>query len=103
MSPMMITTIFLGVFGKKAKFIVTPKDTHHLTFKDVIMASWSSIVFGVLVGVATYFAYQNIIPTLFLVLACFLSPFAILLSNIPLNNVKNKDYIEEVDCNKSFV
>lgn len=91
MSPMMISTVVLGIFGKKAKFIITPKETKHITFGEMINASWVSVIFGLGIAVATYFAYKSLVPTLILSLCCVLCPIVISLANIPTHHGKQTE------------
>ena len=90
MEPMMISTIILGVFGKKAKFIITPKDAKYITFSEMLKTSYVSVIFGLIIAVTTYFAYKSLIPTLILSLCCMLCPVVILMANIPVNQHKAK-------------
>jgi len=95
MGPMMIITIILGAFGKKAKFIVTPKGERKISLFNAFINSLDAIIFGTLVAVTTYFAYGNIMPTLVLSLACWLAPVAILIANIELHKKKTLQVEEE--------
>ncbi len=81
MEPMMVSTVILELFGKKAKFIITPKEERKMTFLDILKASWSPIIFGALIAVLTYFAFHSLIPTLFLTACCVLCPVVVILSN----------------------
>lgn len=80
--PMMIWTVTLAVFGKKAKFIVTPKEERKLTVKDALLGCYDSLVFAVIVGVLTYATYFSIMPSLLIVGCCALAPIAVLIANI---------------------
>lgn len=82
LSPMMIKTIFLGLFGKKAKFIITPKTAKEISIKEAFTASLDSLLFGVLIIVLGYFSTGTIVPFLFIILGCLGAPFAILSANI---------------------
>ncbi len=82
--PMMIGTVILALFGKKAKFIVTPKEEKRLSVKDAVVGSYDSILFAVIVGILTYATYFSLAPTILLVLCCTLTPMAILVANIPI-------------------
>ena len=86
--PMMIGTVLLALFGKKAKFIVTPKEETHISLKDALKGSYDSILFAVAVGLLTYGTYFSLAPTILMVLCCTLTPIAILVANLP--TPKNK-------------
>ena len=84
--PMMIGTVTLALFGKKAKFIVTPKEEKRLTVKDALAVSYDSLLFAAIIGTLTYFTYFSIVPTLLLVGCCILTPFAVLAANISVKD-----------------
>lgn len=90
LTPMMIKTVSLAVFGKKAKFIVTPKTKNKISFGRALKYSLDSLIFAVVIGVSTYFAFGEILPSLIIVICCSLSPFVILLANISVKKkIKN--------------
>lgn len=82
--PMMIGTVVLALFGRKAKFIVTPKEEKRLSVKDALLGSYDSILFALVVGILTYATYFSLAPTILMVLCCTLTPAAILVANIPV-------------------
>jgi cellulose synthase/poly-beta-1,6-N-acetylglucosamine synthase-like glycosyltransferase len=82
--PMMIGTVLLALFGKKAKFIVTPKEERRISVKDAVKGSYDSIVFAIIVGLLTYGTYFSLAPTILMVLCCTLTPIAILVANVPV-------------------
>lgn len=86
--PMMIGTVILALFGKKAKFIVTPKEETKLTVKDAIKGSYDSILFAFVVGVLTYITYFSLAPTILIVACCALTPLAILVANVSVKEKK---------------
>ena len=81
--PMMIGTVILALFGKKAKFIVTPKEEQWLSIKDALKGSYDSILFALAIGLLTYGTYFSLAPTILMVLCCTLTPIAILVANLP--------------------
>ena len=85
MAPMMIRTVILGLFGKKAKFIITPKETHHISFWEIIKTTYDSIIFGLIIGALTFLAYRSLVPSIILTASCLLSPFVVMASNIAVN------------------
>lgn len=80
--PMMIGTVVCALFGKKAKFIVTPKEEKRITVKDALLGSFDSLIFAFVIGLLTYFTYFSILPTALIVGCCALAPLAILVANI---------------------
>lgn len=84
LAPMMLKTVFLGMCGKKAKFIVTPKTSEKFSFKEAIRYSWDSILFSLIIGILSIASCGSILPVIYIVLGCALAPVAIALSNISL-------------------
>lgn len=82
--PMMICTVTLALLGKKAKFIVTPKEERKLTFKDAVLGCYDSLIFAFIIGLATYTTYFSLMPTLLLVGCCALAPLAVLIANFAI-------------------
>jgi cellulose synthase/poly-beta-1,6-N-acetylglucosamine synthase-like glycosyltransferase len=80
--PMMIVTVLCALFGKKAKFIVTPKEEKRISVKEAVRGSLDSIFFAVIIGILTYFTYFSLLPTFLLVSCCALTPLAVLAANV---------------------
>ena len=85
LAPMMIKTVFLGLCGKKAVFLVTPKQTEKFTASEAIRYSIDSILFGIAIGALCLIACGSVLPVIFIVAGCLSAPFIILLSNIPVS------------------
>lgn len=88
LAPMMLRTVLLGICGKKAVFVVTPKASEKFTFKEILKYSWDSILFAVLIGVFSFVACGSVLPVIFIVAGCLPAPFIILLSNFRLHEKK---------------
>lgn len=86
LSPMMIKTVFLGVFGKKAKFIVTPKEDKKISFIQTIKITFDSVLFGIAVAIICYFACESILPVTLIFVSCIFAPIVVLLANIKIKN-----------------
>ena len=81
--PMMIATVVCALFGKKARFIVTPKEERKISIKDALIGSYDSLIFACVVGLLTGITYFSPAPTILLVGSCALAPLAILVANLP--------------------
>ncbi|WFQ95697.1 Glycan synthase of Mollicutes GsmA [Mycoplasma feriruminatoris] len=93
MTVFLVASSLLGLFNKRVKFVVTPKESKKIKFIYIVLHSLIPIIFGVGVAVLTYFAWHTILPTLIISLPCVLTPFLIATSNIRLRTkekVKNK-------------
>ena len=80
--PIMIVTVVCALFGKKAKFIVTPKEERRISVREALKGSLDSIIFAIVIGILTYFTYFSFAPTLLLVGCCALTPIAVLTANV---------------------
>lgn len=81
---MLLTSLisaFLGIFGKKAKFIVTPKDDVKYGFWDAIKIQWKEILFAIIIAIPTILVWGNPLPVILIVLTSVLSFFLIFFSN----------------------
>ncbi len=87
---MMLKTIFLGILGKKATFIVTPKQSEKFIVGEMIKYSWDSLVFGAAIGTLSYFACGSVLPVIFIVAGCAAAPLIIALSNWSLTPDKKR-------------
>ena len=105
LSPMMIKTVVLGVMGKKATFIVTPKENSKISLVETFKATYDTLLFMVIVGVLGYFACGSIVPLLFILITCALSPIMVLLANIAIKPkvIKTKQKIKVKKAKKSKV
>ncbi|MDY5820886.1 MAG: hypothetical protein SPJ70_06210, partial [Candidatus Borkfalkiaceae bacterium] len=89
LAPMMLKTVLLGVFGKKATFIVTPKESENFSVFETIKYTFDSLVFAVVLGALSLIACGSLLPVIFVVAGCFASPFIVALSNISLPTKKD--------------
>ena len=84
LAPMMLKTVFLGILGKKATFIVTPKQSEKFRLSETIKYSRDSFLFGSIIGILSVLACGSVLPVIFVVAGCIAAPFIIALSNFSL-------------------
>ena len=82
MAPMMIKTVFQGAMGKKAVFLVTPKDSRFFSIREIIRFSWDSLYFSAAIGAFCYLSCGTVFPALLVVGSCALAPLVVALSNV---------------------
>ena len=90
LTPMMIKTVTLAIFGKKARFIVTPKNEKKISLFEAFKYSIDSFLFAIIIGALTYFSFKNVLPSILFVICCLFAPVVILLANIKTKEKKNK-------------
>ena len=82
----MLTTSLLsalfGMFGKKAKFIVTPKSSQKITLGFALKFQWKEIAFSTLLLVLSLFFHGGILPVLLIILTGYSSIALLFFSNI---------------------
>ena len=93
LAPMMLRTVLLGAFGKKAVFTVTPKQSENFSFEEIIRYSWDSVLFATAIGVLSFFACGSVLPVIFIAVGCALAPFIIALSNIRVRQKPRTAYL----------
>lgn len=71
----------LGMFGKKAVFLVTPKDTQRITWKQAIIQNKEELVFAVVMTVISELFHQSFLPVALLVVPAILSVYLTRISN----------------------
>lgn len=83
MAPMMLRTVWLGVFGKRATFLVTPKQNRTFTLYEIFSYTIDSLLFAILVATFSFWSCGTVLPAILLVGGCALAPVALALANIP--------------------
>lgn len=81
LAPMMLRTVALGLLGKKAVFLITPKGEGRTTVKQALAGTWGSVVFALAVGGMALWACGSILPVIFIFAGCLAAPFLALLSD----------------------
>lgn len=94
LAPMMIRTVFLGLFGKKATFLVTPKEDEKFTLTQAILGTADSLIFASAVLILCVLCCGSGAPVVLIVTSSMLAPFVVLISNIGIGkkaeNEKNR-------------
>ena len=81
LAPMMLRTVALGLSGKKAVFLITPKGEGRTTVKQALAGTWGSVAFALVVGGMALWACGSILPVIFIFAGCLAAPFLALLSD----------------------
>lgn len=81
LAPMMLRTVALGLLGKKAVFLITPKGEDRTTVKQALAGTWGSVAFALAVGGMALWACGSILPVIFIFTGCLAAPFLALLSD----------------------
>ena len=72
----------LGLFGKKAKFIVTPKSSRRIDLLFALQFQWKELLFSSVLLVVSLFFQRGILPVALIVLTGYVSVALLFFSNI---------------------
>ena len=84
MAPMMLKTVCLGAMGKKARFLVTPKEKRRFSAAQVLFYAWDSLFFAAAIAAFSYLSCGSLFPAMLVVASCSFSPLVIALSGVRL-------------------
>ena len=90
LAPMMIRTVLLGFLGKKAVFLVTPKQSKKFTFAEALKYTADSLLFALATSILSLLACGSILPVILVVVGCAVAPFLVLLANVPATTLQKK-------------
>lgn len=77
-----LVSALLGIFGKKAKFIVTPKSSKKITLGFALKFQWKEIVFSTLLLVLSLVFHGGVLPVLLIIVTGYSSILLLFFSNI---------------------
>ncbi len=77
-----LTSATLGIFGKKAKFIVTPKSSKEIGVLFALKFQWKEILFSTVLLALSLFFHRGVLPVLLIVVTGYSSIALLFFSNI---------------------
>ena len=77
-----LVSALLGVFGKKAKFIVTPKSSKEVGFWFAIKFQWKELLFSTLLLVISLVFHGGVLPVLLIIVTGYSSIILVFFSNV---------------------
>ena len=77
-----LVSALMGIFGKKAKFIVTPKSSNRITLGFALKFQWKEIVFSTLLLVISLIFHGGVLPVLLIIVTGYSSIILLFFSNI---------------------
>ena len=87
----------MGILGKKAKFIVTPKSSKQMDWLFALRFQWKELVFStLLLGISLYFQ-RGILPVALIVLTGYASLGLLFFSNIRYTERETQKIDEETE------
>lgn len=94
-----LVSAVLGMFGKKAKFIVTPKTSNKITPWFAFKFQWKEFVLSTVLLIISILCCDSILPVLLIIITGYLSYFLLFLSN----KTYRKDEVVKIDAKTSAV
>ncbi len=97
----------LGIFGKKAKFIVTPKSSREIGWGFALKFQWKELVFSTLLLIISILFHRGILPVALIIITGYSSIALLFFSNIRYSEAetaRNDGETEEISLriNKLF-
>ena len=87
----------MGLFGRKARFIVTPKSSKRINFLFALRFQWKEILFSTLLLMISLVFQRGILPVLLIVLTGYASLFLLFYSNIRYTRTQTARIDEETE------
>ena len=94
-----LISALLGMFGKKAKFIVTPKTSSKMTLGFALKFQWKEIVFSTILLLISIFLCKSVLPVILIILTGYLSIILVFFSN----KKYTQEQVEKIDKKTSQV
>ncbi len=85
-----LISALMGMFGKKARFIVTPKSSQKITPLFALKFQWKEIVFSTLLLVLSLVFHGGILPVFLIILTGYTSIVLLFFSNIRYNELETE-------------
>ncbi len=77
-----LVSALMGMFGRKAKFIVTPKSSQKISLGFALKFQWKELVFSTLLLALSLFFHGGILPVFLIILTGYSSILLLFFSNI---------------------
>lgn len=85
-----LNSAVLGMLGKKAKFIVTPKDSKKVNLWFAIKFQWKELLFSTILIVLSFVCVKSILPIILIAITGYASIFLVIFSNKTYTKTQTK-------------
>ena len=85
-----LVSALLGVFGKRAKFVVTPKSSRKITLWFALKFQWKEFAFSTLLLLLSLLFHGGVLPVFLIILTGYASVGLLFFSNIPYSEAETK-------------
>ncbi len=90
-----LVSALMGIFGKKAKFIVTPKSSQKITLWFALKFQWKELVFSTLLLALSLFFHGGVLPVFLIILTGYSSIVLLFFSNIRYSEAQTERIDEQ--------
>ena len=87
----------MGIFGKKARFIVTPKSSKKIGFWFALQFQWKEILFSTLLLAVSLVFQRGVLPVLLIVITGYASIMLLFFSNIRYTRTQTAEIDRETE------
>lgn len=81
-----LVSSFKSILGKKAVFLVTPKDSRTITLLEAIKLNYKELLFAVILMIISILTSGNILPVILIVIPSLFSPILTIYSNYKIKH-----------------
>jgi hypothetical protein len=85
-----LVSALMGMFGKKAKFIVTPKSSNRITLPFALKFQWKELVFSTVLLIISLLFHGGIMPVFLIMLTGYSSIILLFFSNFTYTESKTE-------------
>ena len=93
-----LVSALLGIFGQKARFIVTPKSSKKIDFLFALRFQWKELLFSTFLLAVSLFFHGGVLPVLLIVLTGYASVGLLFFSNIRYTRTQTKEIDGETEA-----
>ena len=94
-----LVSALLGMFGKKAKFIVTPKSSQKISVWFALKFQWKEFLLSTILLLLSIFITRSIFPVILIICTGYLSVFLLFFSN----KRYNQEQVAKIDKKTSMI
>jgi cellulose synthase/poly-beta-1,6-N-acetylglucosamine synthase-like glycosyltransferase len=93
-----LVSALLGIFGQKARFIVTPKSSKKIDFLFALRFQWKGLLFSTFLLAVSLFFHGGVLPVLLIVLTGYASVGLLFFSNSRYTRTQTKEIDGETEA-----
>jgi hypothetical protein len=92
-----LVSALMGIFGRKAKFIVTPKASQRIDFWFALRFQWKELAFSTLLLIISLIFQRGVLPVILIVATGYASLGLLFLSNVRYSERETQKIDEQTE------